>query len=327
MLETLPRARVALLPTPLHPLRNMAQSLGMRALWLKRDDLTGISFGGNKTRKLEYVVGDALAEGADTLVTVGGVQSNHCRQTAAFAAAKSLRCILLLAGEEPQRPTGNVLLDRLFGAELKFYPGEPPLALDRYLLGVVETLEDLGLHPYAIPAGAFMPLGVLAYAAAMQELVDQMQSVGVEFGRVVLAVGTGGTYAGLLLGAELLDLDIDIIGISVLRTADALTERIRDMLERVCSEYPEFATRVRRPITVTDSFLGPGYGVLDAPTRLAVRSFAATEGIVFDPVYTGRAAAGLVHMLSSGELDATVPTVFWHTGGQPALFAYDDLLE
>ncbi|MBY8997562.1 MAG: D-cysteine desulfhydrase family protein [Candidatus Thorarchaeota archaeon] len=324
MFDGLPRERFAFLPTPMHRLKNLGESIGVNQLWIKRDDLTGISFGGNKTRKLEFVVGDAKANKCDTLVTVGGVQSNHCRQTAAVAAVTSMRCILLLGGEEPEEYTGNLLLDRMLGAEMKFFPDESVFTLNKRLDGIMETLIDFGLTPYAIPAGAAMPVGVVPYAVAMDELNSQFKEKNFYPDRIILAVGTGGTLAGLILGAHMLELDVDIIGVTVAKPADEVKEEVKDLIERTVQLYPEIEA-FKPNITVDDNFIGKGYAQLDDGVVSAIEMFARMEGIFLDPVYTGKGGLALIRMALAGNIASDSPTLFYHTGGEPALFTYSEL--
>ncbi|MHA2311497.1 MAG: 1-aminocyclopropane-1-carboxylate deaminase/D-cysteine desulfhydrase [Candidatus Thorarchaeota archaeon] len=294
----------------------------MKNLWIKRDDLTGISFGGNKTRKLEFVIGDALEKEADTLVTVGAVQSNHCRQTAAAAAQNGLRCILLLAGEEPEDYTGNVLLDRLFGAEIQFFPNSNFEDVSKRMDSVIDTLKDLGLAPYGIPAGAFMPIGCVAYVQAMLELKDQCDELGVYPKKIIHSVGTGGTLAGMIIGAKLADFEADVIGISVLRDSKTVKKRVREMILRMFDEYPALIDKFEPDIKVDDRFRGKGYGEMEDGVRSAIQMFGKSQGIILDPVYTAKAGLALLRMSMSGEISSDTSTILWHTGGSPALFKY-----
>jgi D-cysteine desulfhydrase family pyridoxal phosphate-dependent enzyme len=307
-------------------MRNLGTVLGLQDLWIKRDDMTGPSFGGNKTRKLEFVVGDAEEHGCDTLVTVGAIQSNHCRQTAAAAAAAGMRSVLLLGGEEPEIYTGNVLLDKLYGAELKFFPDEDFVSLNDKLAIVVATLEELGLKPYAIPAGAATPIGSLAYAAAMEELKQQLEEASFKPEHIIVATSTGGTLAGLIAGAHLIGLDVDILGIDVYDSAESAVSRVAQLVQRMTKEYPSLVPRFTPKISVTDRFIGDGYAVMSETECKAINMFAKLEGILLDPVYTGKAGVGLTEMALSGEIPGDSPTLFWHTGGQPALFAYSEEL-
>ncbi|MGY5852341.1 MAG: D-cysteine desulfhydrase family protein [Candidatus Thorarchaeota archaeon] len=323
MFDKLPRANVAFLPTPLHPLRNLADSLGFSELWIKRDDLTGPSFGGNKSRKLEIVMGDAIEQGADTVITVGAVQSNHCRQTAAFAAAKGLRCILLLAGEEPKENKGNLLLDKFFGAELQYLPGESTLTLGDRLDTVTETLQDQGFSPYPIPAGASNSLGCIAYADAFREVLEQGQPHEFRPERIILATGTGGTQAGLLAGEAHYPLKTEVLGVSVMESSEDASKRVATIVQEISEDYPDLMKR-KPEVIITDKFVGEGYGVLDSATKTAIEMFAKLEAIILDPVYTGKAGLALIQLALSGDMDLDVPTLFWHTGGSPALFAHSN---
>ena len=320
MFEGLPRERLAFLPTPLHRLSNLGDSIGLDSLWIKRDDLTGLAFGGNKTRKLEYVVGDAKANKCDTLVTVGALQSNHCRQTAAAAAACGMRCILLLAGEEPEFLEGNLLLSRMMGAEIKYYPDESLFTLRNHLDEVIATLEDFGLKPYAIPEGAAMAVGSIAYAVAMEELQQQMESEGVHFDQIIVPVGTGGTLAGMIVGAKLLGIESKLIGIAVAADAESTEQRVRDVVDMTLDRYAleHFVPDVH----IDDRFLGAGYAKVDDSVRSSLEMFAKMDAIILDPVYTGKAGTALIRMALNGDISSDSPTLFYHTGGQPALFAF-----
>jgi D-cysteine desulfhydrase family pyridoxal phosphate-dependent enzyme len=324
MFDDLPKERLAFLPTPLHRMKNLGESLGIDNLWIKRDDHTGFTFGGNKTRKLEYVLADAKANKCDTLVTVGGVQSNHCRQTAAVAAVGGMRCILLLGGDEPEEYTGNLLLDRMLGAEMKFFPGESAFTLNQRLDAIMETLTDFGLTPYAIPAGAAMPIGVIPYAVAMDELNKQFKEKDFMPDRIILAAGTGGTLAGLIIGAQILDLDIDILGITVSKSADDLKSEVKNLIDRTVETYPEIDS-FKPKINIDDSFIGKGYGVLEDGVVSSLEMFAKMEGIFLDPVYTGKAGLALIRMALAGDIKSDSPTLFYHTGGEPAIFTYSEL--
>ncbi|TFG29085.1 D-cysteine desulfhydrase family protein [Candidatus Thorarchaeota archaeon] len=324
MFDKYPRERFAYLPTPLHRLKNLGNSIGLEELWIKRDDLTGPSIGGNKTRKLEFVVGDAKANKADTLVTIGGIQSNHCRQTAVACATTGLRCILLLAGAEPETYTGNLLLDSMLGAEIKFYPDDNLMTLPTRMDEVIETLKDFGLNPYAVPAGASIPIGSIAYGVAMQELQTQSKEIGFTPEKIIVANGTGGTMAGLIVGAHMLDMDVDIIGVSVLYDAETSKEKIRNIINRMIDEVPEIDD-FNPKIHIDDRFLEDGYGIMTEGIRTSIDMFAKMDGIFLDPVYTGKTGLALMRMALNGDITAETPTVFWHTGGYPALFAYPEL--
>ncbi len=322
MFDDLPRERFAFLPTPIHKLSNLGESIGLSNLWIKRDDLTGRSIGGNKSRKLEYVMGEAKAQGADTVVTVGGVQSNHCRQTAAAAAISGLRCILLLAGSEPEISTGNLLLDKLYGAEIKYFPDANILDMNDQIDSIMETLLDFGLTPYAIPVGAAMPVGTIGYANAMFELKEQIEKTGFSPDRIVVAAGTGGTLAGMVLGAHAAELDVEIVGVSVISEASVLEERTRDLIERTIDRYSGHFEPFTPILTIDDQFLEAGYGIVSDGIRSSIEMFAKMDAILLDPVYTAKAGLALMRMALSGDISSDTKTLFWHTGGMPELFTH-----
>lgn len=313
-LADLPRFELASLPTPVQPLPRLSAQLGVD-LWVKRDDLTGLAFGGNKTRKLELLTADALRQGADTLVTVGAPQSNHCRQTAAAAARAGLDCTLVLGGDAPPESQGNVLLDRLLGAEL-VWAGDGEL--DQALAETAAQLRADGREPYEIPYGGSNPYGVAAYALALRELLAQE----VEPDRIVLASSSGGTQAGLLLGGQLHGFDGRITGISVEPSAAELGAKIETLIQDTRDELGLSPDAEAAAVEVNDSYLGAGYAVVGKPERSAVQRFARTEGLLLDPVYTGRAAGGMLNLIRSGEISGGERVLFWHTGGTPALFAF-----
>jgi D-cysteine desulfhydrase family pyridoxal phosphate-dependent enzyme len=312
-----PRVQIAHLPTPLESLPHLSEHLGGPELWIKRDDQTGLAFGGNKTRKLEYLVADALDKGARTLITRGARQSNHCRQTAAAAAKFGLGCILILSGEPAPEASGNLLLDRLMGAEIVWTEGDDP---DRILELTYERVQDEGRFPSLIPYGGSNAVGASAYAFAMRELKEQGQA----FDRIVFASSSGGTQAGMITGAAMEGLEARITGISVDLEADGLRARISPLLGQIAELIGMDLDSQAATIDVNDRYLGGGYGVLGEPEREAIDLFARQEGILLDPVYTGRAAAGMLDLIRQKEIDPDERVLFWHTGGTPALFAYSD---
>jgi L-cysteate sulfo-lyase len=327
---------LAFLPTPLHPLPRINRWLHENApaardtqLWIKRDDQTGLAFGGNKTRKLEFLVGDALKRGCDTLITAGAAQSNHCRQTAAAAARAGLACHLVLSGPEPDAPNGNLLLDQLLGAQCHWTTRECRLPR---LKELEAELLSAGKKPYYITIGGSDPVGALGYAVALEEAVTQGNGLGVRFDAMVFASSSGGTHAGLVAGAWALRNDIPIAGVSIDETREDLQKMVAGIANG-CSELlgvpHSFAPG---EIVAEDGYLGGGYGVVGDLERGAIRLMARQEGILLDPVYTGRAFGGLLDLLARGEA-AWLPrgheanVLFWHTGGAPALFAYADDLK
>lgn len=314
--DPLPRVPLAHLPTPIEPMPALSQALYGPELWIKRDDQTGLAFGGNKTRKLELLVAEAKKQGAKTLITRGAQQSNHCRQTAAAAARFGFQCTLVLTGEAPEAVRANLLLDHLLGARIVWTEGEDP---DAVLERTFQQLKEAGEDPFLIPYGGSSPLGAAAYALALEELAAQDPT----FDRIVFATSSGGTQAGLLVGRHLLGLEVQIHGISV----DPPAAKLRPIVARLATQTAELLGAERAfsedEVLVNDEYLGGGYAVMGAPEREAIELFARHEGILLDPVYTGRAAAGLIGLIASGEIGPKEKVLFWHTGGTPALFAYE----
>jgi D-cysteine desulfhydrase family pyridoxal phosphate-dependent enzyme len=317
-----PRVTLAFLPTPMSPLERLSRALGGPRIFIKRDDLTGLAGGGNKTRKLEFVLAEALSQGADTIVTVGATQSNHCRQTAAAAARLGLRCVLVLRGVPPAQLSGNLLLDYLLGAEVRF-SGERTReeVMDEFVLAE----RACGRNPYAIPLGASTSLGALAYALAVEELKWQTD---LHFDRIIVASSSGGTQAGLIAGAQVFGLRSEILGISVDQPLGSLQEIVAPIARGAIRLLGGSAAIGPAEVSVSADYLGEGYGIMGAPEREAIQLFAAQEGILLDPVYTGRAAAGMIDLIRKGVIGKSESILFWHTGGVPALWAYaDGLLE
>jgi D-cysteine desulfhydrase family pyridoxal phosphate-dependent enzyme len=312
----LPRIPLAHLPTPVTPLERLTQALGGARIFIKRDDLTGLAGGGNKTRKLEFLVADALANGADTLITVGAPQSNHCRQTAAAAAQVGMRCILVLRGAPPDDFGGNLLLDKLLGAELRFAGQQ---SREQVMEEIVSAELKEGHNPYPIPLGGSTALGAIAYALAVEELLWQTD---VRFDRIIFASSSGGTQAGLIAGAHLLGFHGQILGISVDESSDRLREMVAPIARETIRLLGGSAAIGVAEVTASADYLGGGYGVLGDPEREAIRLFARNEGILLDPVYTGRAAAGMIDLIRRGAIGKDEVVLFWHTGGVPALWAY-----
>ncbi len=316
MTSKLLRIQLTSLPTPVEPMPRLSKILGGPRLFIKRDDLTGLAGGGNKTRKLEFLVADALSKGADTLITLGAVQSNHCRQTAAAAAKVGLRCILVLRGHPPAEPEGNLLLDHLLGAETR-WAGDR--SREDVMVEVVEAERAAGRKPYPIPLGGSNPLGAAAYAAAMEELMQQTRE---QFDRIVFASSSGGTHAGLAVGAVRTGYRGQILGISVDEELVSLQQMVAEIATGICHLLDEPKHFEPAEIYANADFLGAGYAVMGAPEREAIDLFARSEGILVDPVYTGRAAAGMIGLIRRGVIWKDETILFWHTGGIPALWAY-----
>ena len=317
--DKLARVSIAHLPTPLEPLSQLSRLLNGLELWIKRDDQTGLATGGNKTRKLEFLVAEALAAGADTLITGGAAQSNHSRQTAAAAAKFGLACTLVLRGTQPAEIQGNLLIDRIVGADIVWAGAQPvTTAIDK----VAERLKSNGQRPYVIPYGGSNPLGASGYVAAMEELVAQCQSMGTSFDHIIVASSSSGTQAGMVVGADTAGFEGQITGISIDLDARSLKSKLAELTNatasylglKLCYESSDFA--------VNDEYIGDGYGVFGDLERNAILTLGQTEGILLDPVYTGRAFGGLLEMIRRGELTKKERVLFWHTGGTSGLFSY-----
>jgi D-cysteine desulfhydrase family pyridoxal phosphate-dependent enzyme len=318
-LEDLARVPLAQLPTPLVRAEKLSQALGGPTVWIKRDDLTGLAFGGNKVRKLEFILADALAQGCDYVLTVGAAQSNHACQTAAAARCLGLRPLLVIA-EDTVGVQGNLLLDRLLDAELKILPAYAIAHLHEAMEEEATRLRAAGHQPYVIPVGGHSPLGVMGYVAAAQEAHAQLAAQGVACSTWIHASGSGGTQGGLVLGARHGGIAARVIGVNV----GARPTRLREETARVASEAA--ALLGEAPVTVdmievNSDYVGARYADLTADAVAAIRLVAQTEGIFLDPVYTAKAMAGLIDLCRRGEFGAKDHVVFWHTGGGPGIFA------
>jgi D-cysteine desulfhydrase family pyridoxal phosphate-dependent enzyme len=311
----IPRLNFAHLPTPIEPLPRLSEALGGPRLMVKRDDQTGLAFGGNKTRKLEFLVAEAREQGAKTLITGGALQSNHCRQTAAAAARFGFECILVLTGDKPQQASGNLLLDQLFGAQIVYVADRKDR--DRILQETFDRATKEEKKPYLVPYGGSNSTAALGYAFAMKELIDQ--NVGADW--IVFASSSGGTHAGLLLGQRIFRFNGRILGISVDEPAKWLKKEVSKLASASSAKTGERIEFTPADVLVNADYCGAGYGVLTEREREAIQLFARHEGLLLDPVYTGRAAAGLIDLIRKGFFKRTDTVLFLHTGGQPALFA------
>ena len=317
--DALPRIPLAHLPTPLEEMPRLREALGGGPrLWIKRDDQTGLATGGNKARKLEFLVAEALDQGADTLVTVGAAQSNHCRQTAAAAAKVGLRCALVLSGHPPPQPwNGNLLLHVLLGAELH-WAGERDRS--EAAAAVVEALRAGGARPYYFGVGGSVPTGAAGYVAAVEELYEQMQAYGLHLDRIVFASGSAGTQAGILVGVKALGMEARVEGIDV-SAIDGLRAEVQ-ALAPATAAHLGLDLRLGEEDTIVHREYGvSGYAHITDAERAAIRLLARTEGILVDPVYTGRALAGLLDLVRTGVYKDDETVLFWHTGGVAGLFA------
>ncbi|MBN2385472.1 MAG: D-cysteine desulfhydrase family protein [Anaerolineales bacterium] len=312
----IPRLNFAHLPTPIESLPRLTEALGGPRLLVKRDDQTGLAFGGNKTRKLEFLVAEAQAQGADLLITAGALQSNHCRQTAAAAARFGFACTLVLVGEPPAEPSANLLLDNLLGAEFVW---TEKTRREATLEQVSQTAKEQGRKPYLVPYGGSNPTGALGYAFAMEELLQQPSLGSPDW--IVFASSSGGTQAGLVLGARRFGYPGKVLGISVDEPQAVLQERVARLASEASSRLGGRLDFAPDEVLVEAGYCAAGYGVLTEGEKQAVGLFARTEGLLLDPVYTGRAAAGLIDLIRKGFFHKDETVLFWHTGGQPALFA------
>ena len=324
-----PRIALAGLPTPLHEALRLREALGgpgkCPRILIKRDDLTSLGLGGNKARKLEFLVADAQQRRATTLITTGAVQSNHARMTAAAACVAGMRCVLVLTATSDRPPVaGNLLLDKLYGAAIRLVPSiDPMLAVgkdDEVVAAVVAEERDAGRVPYVIPVGGSSGVGVLGYVGGSAELVDQLRDAGITPSRLYYASGSRGTQAGLTLGARLCAAPYRVYGVAVSAGEPEKIERARRIANEAASLL-QLAERLDLDDLVTDQgFIGEGYGIPTREGLEAIALFARHEAIVLDPCYTSKAAAALIAHVRTGEIRADETIVFLHTGGVPAIF-------
>ncbi|MGM8898455.1 MULTISPECIES: D-cysteine desulfhydrase family protein [unclassified Psychrobacter] len=323
----IPRQSLGFFPTPLIELKRLSKKLDGPKIFMKRDDNTGLALGGNKTRKLEFIIGDALAKGTDTIITAGAAQSNHCRQTAAAAASLGLECHLVLGGEEPEQVSGNLLLDKIFGCHIH-WAGANRKGED--IPQIVEQLTKADKNVYVVPYGGSSELGALAFVEAFKELELQRESINETFTHIVFASSSGGTQAGLMLGNKIFNLPYQIVGINIDKGEtdkvpfDQYTVALANSTAKLINADYKFS---ESDLMLNSDYVGEGYGVVGKLENEAIEMMAQTEGILLDPVYTGRAMGGLIDMIRTGQIKKTDRVLFWHTGGAPALFAYSSDLD
>lgn len=337
-LHQLPRALLGFFPTPVVKLARLSALLDGPALWMKRDDQTGLALGGNKTRKLEFLIGAALAAGADTVVTGGAAQSNHCRQTAAAAALCGLECHLALGGTAPAEAKGNLLIDRLFDARIH-WSGDARKG--ETIPNICAELEQAGHKPYVIPYGGSNPIGAAGFVQALHEINQQSPGLSEAFTHVIVASSSGGTQAGLMVGKALYGGDFEIVGIAIDKELTAnkkltankeltggatFSDSVLDLANETARYLEVDRSFSDRDLILRSDYARGGYGVVGDLEREAIATVARQEGVLLDPVYTGRAMGGLLDMIRTGELTKGNRVLFWHTGGAPALFAYPDAL-
>ena len=309
-------------PTPLTFLPRLTTALGGPRIWMKRDDQTGLAFGGNKTRKLEHLIRDALAAGADTVITAGAQQSNHCRQTAAACASYGLKCHLVLGGTEPESPSGNYLLDTILGAEVHFTGDERK---GEAIPLIAEQLQRQGLRPYLIPYGGSNAVGAGGFVDAAAELKVQLENLGESVDRIIFASSSGGTHAGLLVGCRIEEIQAEIHGIAIDKGEAGekpFTAHVCDLANETARRFHADADFTESQVLLSSNYTGEGYGVVGTLEREAIRLTAETEGVILDPVYTGRAMGALIDLIRTGRVGKNESVLFWHTGGAPAVFSH-----
>ena len=326
-LARFPRVRLGHLPTPLEPMDRLSEMLGGPRLWVKRDDCTGLSSGGNKTRKLEYLMADAERQGADTIVTQGATQSNHARQTAAAAAKMGMACHILLEDRTGSNDAnyilnGNVLLDRLHGATVSKRAGGADMNAEMEALA--ERLRGEGRRPYVIPGGGSNPVGALGYVNCARELAEQAAAMGLEIGALVHATGSSGTQAGLVAGLAAIRSDIHLLGIGVRAPQERQEAMVYDLAQRTAAYLGTGVEIAREAVRANCAYVGGGYGIPTEGMVAALTTLARTEGLLFDPVYSGKGLDGLIDLIRQGYFDGMSDVVFLHTGGSAALFGYPD---
>jgi D-cysteine desulfhydrase family pyridoxal phosphate-dependent enzyme len=318
-----PRIPLAHLPTPIEPLRRLSQHLGGPTIYVKRDDQTGLATGGNKVRKLEFLFADAIARNCNHVVTLGGPQSNHVRQTAAAAAKLGLGCSIVLRGNAPAQRLGNVLLDELLGAAIHWSGAR---TRDEVAAEQMAALRRDGARPYLIPVGGSNALGSLGYAVAFAEAAAQLAADQITIDAMVFASSSAGTHAGLALGGAVARFSGRVLGIAIDSTSAELSARIAELAAESAQLAEAGVTARDLRIEANADYLGGGYSVVGDLERDAIRTVARTEGLLLDPVYTGRAMGGLIDLIRRGEFKKTDSILFWHTGGTAALSAFAEKL-
>ena len=330
LLSRFPRVRLAHLPTPLEFLPRLTAHLGGPKVYVKRDDCTGLGTGGNKTRKLEFLMADAVNHNATVIITQGAVQSNHARQTAAAACKLGMRSELVFEkrvtdATDSYMHSGNVFLDHMFGANIREV--EKGSDMDAEMEKVAEELRAAGETPYIIPGGGSNPIGALGYVGCTLEIIEQANEQGVVFDRIVHATGSAGTQAGLLVGAKASNSGIPVLGIGVNAPRDVQEEKVFKLAVETAEFVGAPGIIQREDVVANCDYVGDGYGVPTKGMNDAVLLLARLEGLLFDPVYSGKGLAGMLDLIAKGEIGADETIVFVHTGGSAALFAYHDRLE
>jgi L-cysteate sulfo-lyase len=326
-IDSLPRFRLAEFPTPIYHLEKLSAVYNGPAIYMKRDDLTSLGLGGNKTRKLEFLVGEALVRGKDALVTAGGLQSNHCRLTAAAARKAGLACHLVLNGTQPETLNGNLLLDALFGATVHYCDRKDR---DARLDQVAAELAARGKQPYVIPVGGSNGTGSVGYVQAMLELDTQLAQMQIRPDAIVFATSSGGTQAGLALGAKLIGFRGQVLGISIDQTKigdEAFPPILTDIVNATARRIGADIQMTENDFLLNCDYLGAGYAMPGELEFSAIQDLALHEGILLGPVYTARAMGGLIDLIKKNYFTKDQTVLFWHTGGTPELFAWANQLQ
>lgn len=321
-----PRVHLAELPTPIGELQRLSKVLGGPRILIKRDDLTGLAFGGNKIRKLEFLIADAKVQQADTLITTGGIQSNHCRQTAAAAALHGFRCELVLNGEKPKDddiPNGNLLLNKLLGAKIHWVSRREQR--NAKMEEIAEEVRKYNHKPYIIPVGGSNEIGVLGYVEAMFELMNQLKAKDHKVDYIIFASSSGGTQAGLVLGAKITGYQGQILGIKIDKEENEEIVYLKKLMEIAngAAKILGVNHRVNKDDFNLDyDYLGKGYGKVGELEKNAIKLAAENEGLLLGPVYTARAFGGLIQLIQKGKFQSDETVLFWHTGDTPTIFGY-----
>ncbi|MFX0125610.1 MAG: D-cysteine desulfhydrase family protein [Candidatus Hodarchaeota archaeon] len=322
-LESIPRIPLCLLPTPIIPLKRLSSHLGGAKIFMKRDDLTGVAFGGNKNRKLEFLLADAKKRGADIIVTEGALQSNHCLQTAACSAKLGLDCELVLSGNDPEFITGNLLLDEILS--VKIHRAKDSSVRKDLMIKVEEELQAKGKKPYMIPTGGSTSVGALGYLNCILEISKQSKELEVDFNYFIHSTGSGGTQAGVLIGRELYYPELEILGINVGESKERLKKIIKRIIKDFNTDWGLELMIGDEKIKILEGYFGEGYGIPNQEMIDAVKLMAKLEGVFLDPVYTGKATVGLIDLIKREVIPKDSNVLFLHSGGGPSIFKFNDV--
>ncbi|MFW9905324.1 MAG: D-cysteine desulfhydrase family protein [Candidatus Thorarchaeota archaeon] len=322
-LESIPRISLCLLPTSIVPLKRLSQYFGGAEIFMKRDDLTGVAFGGNKNRKLEFLLADAKQKGADVIVTEGALQSNHCLQTAACSTKLGFKCELVLSGKNPDFITGNLLLDQIL--DVKIHRAKDSVERKELMVRVEEELKAEGKKPYMIPTGGSTSIGALGYLNFIFEVAQQSKKLGVSFSHLIHSTGSGGTQSGLLIGRELYFPDLKILGINVGEPKGKLETIIKGIIKDFNQDRGLKLMIGDGSIKVLEGYFGEDYGIPTQEMIDMIKLVAKLEGVFLDPVYTGKAMVGLADLIKNNVISKDSKVLFLHSGGGPSIFNYKDI--